>query len=243
MNDHADDPDLDALLGAYALDALEPDERARVEAYLERNTRARDEVDELRETAATLALAPVSDVAVPPELWDRIAATIASETPDIPETREIPDDLAARRARRNDRLSRWTAAVAAAAAVVTVVFGAQVLSLHRQLHDAKNPSGREVALAAPDGRVVAHVVVAADGRGRLVNDHLDALPADHTYQLWALMGDAHNPTFVSAGVLGPNPKRADFDAAGPLVGLALTVEQAGGVVKSAQQPVATASVA
>ena len=34
---------------------------------------ARDEVDELRESAASLALAPVDDTTAPPELWERIS--------------------------------------------------------------------------------------------------------------------------------------------------------------------------
>ena len=36
----SNDPDLDALLGAYALDALDDDERARVDEYLATNPAA-----------------------------------------------------------------------------------------------------------------------------------------------------------------------------------------------------------
>jgi len=237
----APDPELDALLGAYALDALDAGEQARVEAYLEHNPSARAEVDELRETAASLALAPVADAnePAPPELWDRIASTIAAEKPAAP----AEDELARRRARRTSTSARVLSVVAVAAAVVAVLLGAQVLSLHRQLNDAKNPGGRTVALASPNGAELARVVLAPDGSGRLVNEHLATLPANRTYQLWAMMGDRQHPTVVSAGVLGNDLRRADFKVAGPLVGLAVTVEQAGGVVVSRQQPVATASVA
>ncbi|MDQ1480925.1 MAG: hypothetical protein QOI44_1786, partial [Actinomycetota bacterium] len=52
MSDIPRDPgaaeELDSLLGAYALDALDADDRARVESYLERDVDARAEVDELR---------------------------------------------------------------------------------------------------------------------------------------------------------------------------------------------------
>ena len=240
------DPELDALLGAYALDALDPDERARVDVYLERNPGARDEVDELRETAASLALGAPADAndSAPPDLWDRIAATIASEKPAAAPvtTNEADDELACRRARRASASTRWMTVAAAAAAIVAVVLGTQVLSLHRQLDDAKNPGGRTVALAAPSGAVLARAIVGSDGSGRLLNDHLGALPANRTYQLWALMGDKQHPTVVSAGVLGNDPERVNFKVAGPLVGLALTVEQAGGVVVSRQTPVATASI-
>ena len=64
MSDVPRDPgatdELDSLLGAYALDALDADDRARVEAYLERDVAARAEVDEMHETAAALAMVPVT---------------------------------------------------------------------------------------------------------------------------------------------------------------------------------------
>ena len=43
--------ELDALLGAYALDALDEDERREVEAYLADNPRARAEVETHRAVA------------------------------------------------------------------------------------------------------------------------------------------------------------------------------------------------
>ncbi|HYV60254.1 MAG TPA: maleylpyruvate isomerase family mycothiol-dependent enzyme [Acidimicrobiia bacterium] len=65
-----DDAILDELLGAYALDAVEPDEAVAVEAYLERSPGAADEVARLRKAAAwigaTEALAP------PPALHDTV---------------------------------------------------------------------------------------------------------------------------------------------------------------------------
>src|SRR5262249_29656944 len=65
-----DDTMLDELLGAYALDAVEPDEAVAVEAYLERSPGAADEVARLRKAAAwigaTEALAP------PPALHDTV---------------------------------------------------------------------------------------------------------------------------------------------------------------------------
>ena len=70
------DPELDALLGAYALDALDADERHRVESYLAQNEHARNEVDQLRESAAALSLAPVEDTTPPAGLWDRISFAI-----------------------------------------------------------------------------------------------------------------------------------------------------------------------
>jgi len=211
---------------------------SRASRRTSRVIRPRAEVDELRETAAALALAPDAGASepAPPAIWDRIAATIAEE-------KQAPaDERAARRGRRTATTTRVMAVVSIAAAIVVVVLGVQVLSLHHQLNDAKNPGGRTVALAGPNGAELARVVLSADGSGRLVNEHLATLPANRTYQLWAVMGDKQHPSVISAGVLGNDVRRANFKVVGPLVGLAVTVEHAGGVAVSRQQPVASASI-
>ena len=51
MSDLPDSHDLDELLGAYALDAVSPEEADRVEDYLAINPRAAAEVREHREVA------------------------------------------------------------------------------------------------------------------------------------------------------------------------------------------------
>ena len=72
------DGELDELLGAYALDAVDEDERRAVEAYLVVNPRARAEVAEHREVASLLAW---SGAAAPDGLWDRIAANLDEPAP------------------------------------------------------------------------------------------------------------------------------------------------------------------
>jgi hypothetical protein len=67
------DAQLDELLGAYALDAVDDDERREIEAYLSANPRARAEVDSHRRVAAMLA---VGDQAAPKDLWNRIASAL-----------------------------------------------------------------------------------------------------------------------------------------------------------------------
>ena len=66
------------------------------------------------------------------------------------------------------------------------------------------------------------------------------LPADQTYQLWALHGSAEHPTAISAGVLGSQPEAVGFHTNGPVDALALTVEHEGGVVQSSNPPFASA---
>jgi anti-sigma-K factor RskA len=253
----SNDPELDALLGAYAVDALETDERELVEAYIVDNRAARHEVDELRESAAALALAPVDDATAPPDLWERISRTIEAEsTRADADTGE--DELSARRRRQTGRNTRWISALAAAAAVAAVVLAAQVISLQRRLDDARAPGekaaaaaferaghvhgAREVALMPAQGAEVARVVLLPDGSGYLKSDGLAPLGADKTYQLWALTGRADHPVAISEGVLGPQPSAAAFKASTDVKGFAITIEQAGGVAQPSQAPYASASL-
>jgi uncharacterized protein (TIGR03083 family) len=78
-----DDAVLDELLGAYALDAVEPDEAAAVEQYVERAPHAADELARLRNAAAwvgaTEALAP------PPGLLDTVLAAARERRPTSPD--------------------------------------------------------------------------------------------------------------------------------------------------------------
>ena len=122
------DPELDALLGAYALDALDDDERGAVDAYLEANPTARHEVDELLESASALALAPVDDVTAPPAVWDRISATIADAPP-------VVTPLARPRRRV------YAGVLAVAAAIVILALAGVVVSQDR---DSRRRSQRGV---------------------------------------------------------------------------------------------------
>ena len=253
------DPGLDSLLGAYALDALDDDERRLVDAYIAVNTEARNEVDELRESAAALALAPVDDATAPADLWDRISSTIESDL-----AREAArsgdeggDELEARRGTRGRRAS-WVSWVATAAAVAAMLLAAEAISLHRQLDDARETGpaaaasafararrvdgARKVSLAPANGAEVARLVLLPDGTGYLKSDRMAALDADHTYQLWALTGSAAHPVAISAGVLGAHPKAVAFQTSTDVHGFAITIERAPGVAQSTQKPYATAAV-
>jgi anti-sigma-K factor RskA len=245
--------ELDSLLGAYVLDALDPFERSRVDAYLSDNAAARAEVDEMRETAAALALLPDTPSEAPPELWTRISETIAADRAETAEVAVAPDELEARRRKR----ARWIApVVATAAAIAVVVLAVQVLPSR---DDGATRTGATAAAAAFDqavtmdgaravglesdaGATLARVVLLPDGTGYLRGDNLERLSDDQTYQLWALTGPKDDPIAISAGVLGPDPQAIGFSASGPVNGFALTVEQAGGVVSSQQQPVAAGAL-
>jgi anti-sigma-K factor RskA len=228
----ANDPELDALLGAYALDALEGEERARVEEYVGANPAARAEVDEMRETAASLAMMPSgpSDATAPPDLWNRISQTIANKP---------RDELAARRARKRPN---WSTTLVAIAAVAVVVLGiVAVAERHGSNTSLKSAFGaatrahgaRELTFTA-NGGAVAKAVVLPDGSGFLQNQNMTALPTTKTYQLWAATGDPKHPTMISAGVIGADPRTIGFHVNGPVNGLAISVEKRGGAVQPTQ---------
>jgi hypothetical protein len=237
------DDELLQLLAAHALDALDTDDRARVEQQVAASETARHELDHLRETAAMLALVPAPSETAPRELWDRIAQHIAHEEhePTAPVV-----DLASRRG------VPWklAAPLAAAAVIVIALLSFQVIDLRQQVDDGARvtreqyasavtvPGAREVTLAA-DGTPMARAVVLRDGTGYLRNDGMAPLDPDRTYQLWAIVDSGDEPKVISAGVLGPRPEVAPFRVTGPVVGFAITDEVAGGVPQSEEDPVAT----
>lgn len=128
--------ELDELLGAYALDAVDADERAQIEAWLARSSAARRDADELVETASLLAESgsvPSSD------LWSRIEERLGDPGVDrdgggrvtVPPLRfgdvvRLParPDAAPERAHRR---SPWLVGIAAALALV-VAIGVGVLA-------------------------------------------------------------------------------------------------------------------
>jgi anti-sigma-K factor RskA len=238
---NADNPELDALLGAYALDALDDDERARVEAYLSENPQARHEVDELRESAASLALIPVDDPQAPPELWDRIESQINAE----------PRAFTPLRAKPKRTVSAGLFATVAVAASIAIVLLGVGIVVHRNGSNAGNlaaafdkaqqaPGARTVSLASTQHADAARVVVLPDGSGYLQNNAMQPLPAGQVYQLWAI---GPNGTPVSIGVLGGNPSTAAFHASPDVKTLGITVERSPGVVVPTPPMYASAPVA
>ena len=214
------------MLGAFALDAVDDEERRLVEEHLSTCPRCRAEVAEHRETAAMLAAAGAP---APDGVWDRISGEL-----DGP----IPIDRA-RKAR-----SRWLTGAAAAAAIVSVF--ALTIDVARQrdqlerlagavdeasLVKAANaalldPESTRVTLVSEDGTLEADTVLLPDGTGYMLSDTLQPLPASRTYQLWTLGGEVP----ISAGVLGADPSVVAFRATPGLTGLAISEEAAGGAV-------------
>lgn len=229
------------LLGAYALHAVEPDEVEVVERHLEECPRCRAEVAGHREVATLLGN---TGGAAPEGLWDRIASQLEEAAPpmrlSLPVGQGNVIPIAARRRQRTNRL--MVAALGAAAAVVIGLLGAQVVRQDGRIQDLESAmdgstinNGVALAtLASPDGSVTADAVLLEDGTGYLLASALPGLAKEQTYQLWGRTDDG----LISLGLLGSDPRRVlPFQAGDQVSGLAITQEVAAGVRSSTHPPI------
>ncbi|MGK5678992.1 anti-sigma factor [Actinoplanes sp. URMC 104] len=184
--------EIHTLAGAYALDAVDEFERTAFERHLRDCDSCRSEVDELRETAATLAHDTWS--VPPPRLRENVLAEIAR-------TRQLPPDSApaARKSFRWQRLTAAAAAVVAAAGVGTTVYVVQDQRVRDQraiAEQAQAEIGRVRAiLAAPDVEL-REQAVSTGGRVTVATSRLhnagvvmlaaNAAPEGRVYQLWTV---------------------------------------------------------
>ena len=195
--------ELRELLGAYALDALDADEREQVDALLLTDADARAELHELEHATAWLGHASLRP---PTRAWDAIAAEITSDvTSDV--TADA-DDVAPAPMR-----SRWAPRLlVAAAAALVVVLGAGALVLvdrsrgaetvaERAQDAAAHTDARRVQLSSTDGRWSARAVVLPDGTGYVRGRAMPAIGPDRDLQLWSITPGG--PRSDAAGVPRP----------------------------------------
>jgi hypothetical protein len=217
--------EIEELLGAYCLDAVEPDEREAIEAHLPDCPRCRAEVAELREVAALLAN---NTADAPDGLWDRIADAIDGTAP------PMRLDVGRRRRRGWAPIVLWAAAV-----VAILLLGWQVLDLRREndriqqqvaAADADRAAVTEanLALLDPGSRVVrlsgtgderALAVLTEQGTGYMLAVDLPALDSG-IYELW---GADSNGGLTALGSLEQSGV-VEFDASGEVQKLLITAE-------------------
>ncbi len=281
------------LLGVYALDALDADERVAVERHLAGCGLCRAEVAEHIEVAGLLSSGRRQRAhgGVGPHLRaagrrpaaprpDRPATAVAAPTPIGTLAAEPPRpdrgrtagsgpfvasgrsggsgrSGAGRRSGGRGRGVRIGALVAAASVAASVigVLGLRVVEDGRRIdqiasgaHGDKleraidaaiaDPEAVKVEMRSPDGALFVDAWVLPDGRGYLARDNLPDLSPDRNYQMWAVVGENK----ISVGLLGSEPEPAAFVASGAITALAITEEDAGGVVLSLQQPVVVGAV-
>ena len=226
--------ELDELLGAYALDAVDADERRRVEDYLEVSPRASAEVQVHREVATMLAFTGMD---APDDLWGRISDEIGELAPPPgPELAKVMSFDERSKRRRISTIAPWLMSAAAAAVIVFVAIGladsadapneplANAVELARADRDSLTTT-----LVAEGSDASAEAIIDQDGHGYMLARDLPTLPDGQTYQLWGVVegGDV-----ISLGIFGPNPELETFTVEGAVEALAITIEQHPGVISN-----------
>ena len=242
--------EVEELLGAYALDAVDPAEAEEVELHLRSCPRCLAEVESHRETASWLAH---GGAPAPEGVWDRIAGSLEDAPAPVEMARILPWETREQRTatRRRRPVVEWVAGIAAA---LVLVLGGVAINQQRQIDrlDSRagieqalasavsNPRARQVSLRSPSGQPHSvKAVVLPDGTGYLVaKDGLPALDDSRTYQLWGI----NDAKVVSLGVLGRRPTIVPFHASPDVRTLAITEEERGGVVTSKNQPIVAGQV-
>jgi anti-sigma-K factor RskA len=193
------------LSAAYALDALDADERLRYEEHLGHCEECQEAVAAFHDTAASLAHG-VESRQPPASLRDRILDEAASEGQKVAPLRP-----------------RWsirvTSAVAAVAAIAALAFGLWALALHDQLGERPQ--------AIPLTGATGQLVVSPDRAATLVVDDLAPAPPGKTYEAWVISDDETKP----AGTFAGGATRTAFALTQSVpdgATVAVTVEPAGG---------------
>ncbi|MFT4864966.1 MAG: hypothetical protein ACI8RE_001151 [Ilumatobacter sp.] len=237
-NSSRDNYDLDELLGAYALDAVSPEEAKRVEDYLTINPKAAAEVREHREVATMLAFTGMD---APEGLWHLIEQELDAAAPAPgPELAKVLAISEAPRKRRILTVAPWLVSAAAAAIVGMAAVGladralapTDPLAAAYEAADGDRDSGR-ATLVADGSSFEATAVIDEDGHGFIRAGALPSLPDGQTYQLWGvLVNGTGESDVISLGIFGPNPELESFTTDTAVVALAITIEKAPGVISN-----------
>ena len=258
--------ELDVLrdaVAAYALDAVDADERAAVERALAGDAELRGDADGFAETAALLAGATEA-VEPPPGLKSRLmaqldglpqqspdasapavpAATPAAPAPAAPQAPREPGQ--AERAARRRWFQRPGAIIAAAAASVVLIAGA-IIGIGWAGPNGWGAQREMAAIAeAPDVESSTHEIEgggavtlywsAEQGRSGVVVEGLPDVGDTSTYELWYIddAGAQSAGTFDVAD--GETWRVLDGDFA-PGVAVGVTVEPAGGSPQPTTEPI------
>lgn len=227
--------ELTGLVGAYALDALDDNEREEFERHLRTCVECAEEVRGLRNTAAELS--HLSEVSPPPQLRAAVLGAIAQSRPLPPLIDTRADNVLPL---RRDRTKTLWQGLAAACALIAIGVSGWGYNEHREAERASTARASAVQqlLNAPD--VKAATTTMKQGQGILIYSKserklvlvgrgMPTLPSDQTYQLW-MMGASGEP--VSGGLFRTDQAgNVEVSASGDLDGvgrMAVSVEPAGG---------------
>lgn len=214
------------LLGAYAVDALPPDERVTFEQHLAVCETCRAELPGFLATAARLAETETQPVR--PELRATVMALVST----TPQERPVVRPLGQQRSRRRLGVAPLVAAAASIVAVLAVI--GLVVENDRAEQLAAQTERVSAVMTAPDAAESASelngggslsVVSSVEHGAAVVMGHgLDPLDDKHTYQLWTM----HDGEARPAGEIGRKSGMTFVADVGGADGIAVTVEPTGG---------------
>jgi anti-sigma-K factor RskA len=239
--------DIHQLSGAYALDAVDDDERALFEQHLTECEDCRVEVGGLRETAGLLAL--MAEAAPPPALRDSVLTGIAQVRPLPPPTSHRPDArrvAAIEGAPSRRRTSTWWTSLLVAAALALVA-GVGLSVWRPWAPDEPALSAAERVLQAADAEKVAVdlgeagratvVRSRSEDRAVIVTEDMVPAPDGMVYELWF---QTPEDDMVPAGLMPPAPDQTMMldGPAAEATAVGITVEPEGGSPEPTSDPIA-----
>lgn len=222
------------LTPAYALDALDPNERREYEAHLAHCEQCRVELGSFSEVAATLAYAAAGP-APPPQLRARILERARTERPNV-----IP-------LRPRWAVPAAVTAIAAVAAAVALAIWASTLSNRVDSLQAQRSQQERVAavLGAAHGRTYGfgphgRLVVAPSGEAALVFTGLAPPASGKTYEAWIANGGTPRPagTFDARSRVTAVALRGHVPVGATVM---ITQERSGGVDRPTESPLLVAN--
>ena len=232
-------PDIHTSTGAYAADALPPEEREEVERHLAVCPACTEEVAEMR--AALTRMADAAAQPPSPALRERVLAEVGR-------TSQLPPIVGAGRGRA--RTIRWWAGTplqiaAAAMLVVALTLGVLLVQRQHQLDNQQHLVAQITSVLNDPQRTVTTADLSSGGRGTVVESNgkavflasgLPPVASDHTYQLW-VMAPGHA---TSVGLLGRGQSAQQLvPAVAPGDTIGVTVEPAGGSKQPTTSPLVT----
>lgn len=259
--------DIHGLVGAYAVDAIDEQERSKFELHLAECPECQAEVATLREAANQLSL--MTETTPPASMRSAVLAGIKTVRPLPPleaqsggpvasgpvggssSTADAPhrggSNVVQLRSRR--RVTAWLASAAAAAVLLVGGLAWSPWDNSSNGPGSRGPvSATEQVLEAKDaqryekviGGAKATIVRSASlGKAVIIADHMPAAPEGKDFQLWL---DQPNRGMVSAGVMPHGSADTvtvllDGDAA-TATGAGITMEPAGGSPAPTTEPIA-----
>jgi len=241
------------LAEIYALNAVNDDERAMIDSYIENAPEGPEFMERVREAHETLAASFTAEEAPPAHLFqsimDRISHDTAEQPPVAPAVEPVTspavDDLAAARAKREERTRaagarKWIVGVAAAAVIALggIGVGTYVSTQNDPVNQVLQAQDvQKKSAAVPGGGTATISASSAKDSFVVLMDGVAPAPEGKVYQLWTLPKDGSAP--VSQGTMDAQAlsKPAVVKGLSSASSMAITVEPAGGSSAPTTDPV------